>query len=133
MTLDNRTRKSFSLASRMIPKQYKDAKKIGNKLAQIGADGLVDGGFVVILDNVYVSQKFKLITGFNNSVTDSELYANFNIEDLKAYRDLLKSNQEFVQKINLKTNSGVDVLLYCNITKIREYGSIISVDKIVKR
>ena len=79
MFLESRLSRSLSLASRIIFKYSNDVVEAGQKLVEIGADELVDGGFWILplneMGKQFFSPNFKLITGYCNLEKSADFYS----------------------------------------------------------
>lgn len=128
---EQRFRKSFQLAARMITRNCEDTIQIGHKLTEVGADELVAGGYVILSDSkIYISPKFGLISGYGKGLgSSSEFLSLIPIDVLKEYKNNIERNESFFQKIILPTKSGKDILLYCDIIPIKNF-TIIGINKI---
>ena len=137
--MKKRLGKSLSVAARMSLLRSNEVNEIGTKLTEMGADGLLDGGFCILpLDenlDQYFSPKFRFITGYEKGELKSnvDFYNILPIDILKEFRDNLKKSEDFFQSFVVETKNRSHVLLYCDVSLIKNKIIIIGANKVIKK
>ena len=137
--MDSRLGRSLSVAVRLAATSSADELEIGSKLTEMGADELVDGGFLILHSNQpgfqYFSPKFKFITGYSKKELKSpvDFYNIISTDKLIEFQENLETEKSFQQSFVVETKSKRHILLYCDISLVRGGMIIIGINKILKK
>ena len=137
--MKDKINKSLSVAARIALLNSNDIKKVGSKLSKLGADELADGGFWILplneSNDQYLSPKFRFITGYEKDGLRGKIdfYNLIPIDILKEFRDNLKKQENFFQSFVIKTRGRNHILLYCDVSVIKNKMIIISANKVIKK